>query len=780
MDVFGELATTIALAICAGVVTTIGLSKSRWQNVHTARWIDRVFLLLVIAFVVTYSALALVRYYSFATDTTDLAQYGQMTWNALRGRPFENSLIPDAPLFLAKSFIPIMLAFVPVYAVWSDPASLMVAQVIALASGAFPIYWFARATVGRALGLGVAFAYLVSPVVTQMISYEFHEIALATPLLAYAAFFLLRERYRPFLVTLAVTLLVKEEIAFVTAGIGAFIFLFQRQYRFGFALALFGVAWGAFLLSFVIPFFHGSEPGKFYYFSGGWIAGGASRYSYLGSSFSEIIVTLLTRPDLVLPHLFTREKIQFVLQLCAPLAFLSLLGADIAFLALPTLGYSLLSNFSWQYRMDTAYPAPLLPFLFYAATIGAVRLLRWSDAAPIQRIARQGGLLTMLLVASASNYFLYAHGFGTRGFQPEWYTLTEHSRIGNALLREIPGDAFVIAQNEFLAHLSNRQGLYEIPTIPDFRQADYLFADPTHPWFQVHAGYWRTALDSNFFQIVTQRDGYLIARQMPAAQATTIRFGDQISLLGYTLAPTETVRGGMTLHPILEWRAERTMTTRYVIAVQVIDTRGHVWANDEREPHDGKSPTNHWQVGKTIRDQSTLALPPTMPAGEYQVAIALRDLDGNALGDDTMLTTIQVEKNNASFTARDLRIEQPLQVDMREMRLLGFVPPRATIAPGELLQVGVYWRARGKPQGDYLVAVQLRDASGKIAFEHASRPANDTYPTMQWEIGEVLLDWHDFNLPQNLAPGRYDIVVVLRDRESVLGEIRIASLTVVK
>ena len=81
------------------------------------------------------------------------------------------------------------------------------------------------------------------------------------------------------------------------------------------------------------------------------------------------------------------------------------------------------------------------------------------------------------------------------------------------------------------------------------------------------------------------------------------------------------------------------------------------------------------------------------------------------------------------------------------MRFLGYVPPRETISAGELLQVGLYWRARDKPQGDYIVAVQLRDATGRIAFEHASRPAADAYPTTQWNAGEVLLDWHDFHLP---------------------------------
>jgi len=77
---------------------------------------------------------------------------------------------------------------------------------------------------------------------------------------------------------------------------------------------------------------------------------------------------------------------------------------------------------------------------------------------------------------------------------------------------------------------------------------------------------------------------------------------------------------------------------------------------------------------------------------------------------------------------------------MREMRFLGYVPPRETVSPGEVLRLGLYWRARGKPRGDYTVVVQLRDRLDQVAFEHATQPAAGTYPTSLWDVGEVLLE----------------------------------------
>jgi hypothetical protein len=78
--------------------------------------------------------------------------------------------------------------------------------------------------------------------------------------------------------------------------------------------------------------------------------------------------------------------------------------------------------------------------------------------------------------------------------------------------------------------------------------------------------------------------------------------------------------------------------------------------------------------------------------------------------------------------------------------------------------------------------VQLRDASGRVAFEQANRPANGAYPTTEWNAGEVLLDWHDFELPRDIATGRYRIFVVLRDlgNGQTLGETEISNISIIR
>lgn len=805
MGVFSEFLFVILLSVVLSLVAYLVLSRLRGEELSKGKrlwavWADRAFLVVALSYIGTFTTLAILRYLTFHTGylgvntAWDLGQYGQLIWNSLNGRLLEGTFVRDTASFLGKSFTPILLAFVPLYAVWQSPIVLLIVQVVGLGLGGFPIYWLARQKVGHAFALAIALAYYLNPGLEHIGLTEFHEIALAVPLLAYAMFFLLCKHYKGFLVCLGLAFLVKEEIALIGIMFGVYIFLFQRKRWFGLGVAGFSAAWVVFLLQYLIPTFRGTEyGGTFYYFGEGVIGGGGTRYGYLGHGILEILTTLVTRPDWVLQHILIPDKIAYGLHLLVPLAFLPIIGIEIFTLTFPTFAYSLLSTYALQYEIRSYYFSPLLPFLFFAAILGLQRLLGWAaHRSWIGSTAWQGALATGLVAASVGSYLLQAPGPFARYFQPERYVIDAHTRLGNDLTSSIPSEAVVIGQNEFLAQLSNRQSLYEIPVIPDYRQADYLFADSTLGWYSVHDGYWKSYRSNGYFETVVDQDGYWIGKRKSPDHPRLVRFGDAITFLGYSIVPTSTLRGGMKLQPVASWRAEQPIAERYKIAVRLVDAQGHLWAVEDREPDDGFTPTNQWRPGKPVGDQYTLQLPPTIPAGDYTITIAVHpigdgeelpalDETGNALGTQPIIGTVKIEKNKDSFLASDLWwIEQPLYVDMREMRFLGFDLPRKVVEPGAVLPIGLYWRARSKPQGDYAVAVELRDADGRVVVDQSNRPANGTYPTTQWDIGEVLLDWHDLALPQNISEGDYRVWVLLRDANTgqLIGETQISTVTV--
>ena len=76
---------------------------------------------------------------------------------------------------------------------------LLVVQAVAIALGAVPVYWLARKHLGSAhAGVGFALAYLLYPATGWLTLNEFHPVALATPLLLFAFWYLDEDRLLPF------------------------------------------------------------------------------------------------------------------------------------------------------------------------------------------------------------------------------------------------------------------------------------------------------------------------------------------------------------------------------------------------------------------------------------------------------------------------------------------------------------------------------------------------------------------------------------------------------
>ena len=97
--------------------------------------------------------------------------------------------------------------------------------------------------------------------------------------------------------------------------------------------------------------------------------------NYYMCTLGEVIRTVVTHPDTVLQIVATERKGSFLWQLLVPLVGLPLLGFPAILLALPTLAYSLLSDYEFQTSIRYHYTAPLIPFLFLA-TVVALRGLR--------------------------------------------------------------------------------------------------------------------------------------------------------------------------------------------------------------------------------------------------------------------------------------------------------------------------------------------------------------------------------------------------------------------
>jgi uncharacterized membrane protein len=454
------------------------------------------------AYAAGFAALSALRHEAFVTGRFDLGNMVQAVWSTAHGHPLRMTDLHGEQISrLAAHVDPILVLFAPLWWVWPSPHLLLVVQACAVALGAIPVFLLARkhlASSRAALGFGLA--YLLYPATGWLTLNEFHPVALATPLLLFAFWYLDEDRLLPFALFAIAAATCKEEIALVVAGFGIWYALAHRRWPAGAAIAFAGAAWGAVAIAVVIPHYNAGAESDFY-----------GRYSEVGGSAGGILKTALMHPLRIAEAALSARDLHYLLQLVAPLAALCLLAPVVLVAALPELAINLLSSTTTQTSIHFHYTAGLIPPLVIAAIFGAKRLSRWT--LPVAYV--------IVLAALVGNYRLgpipgWRHLPGGQTFQATAARVTVHDRIADRALRLIPGDAVVSATNTLGAHLSARGRVLSFPFIED---SQWVAADETQPGYAdryapIPTATQLAALRRNpEWRLVFEEDGILVFRR---------------------------------------------------------------------------------------------------------------------------------------------------------------------------------------------------------------------------------------------------------------------------
>jgi len=453
----------------------------------------------IASFAAGFSALSVLRHDAFATGRFDLGNMVQAVWSTAHGHPLRVTDLRGAQVLRLGAHVdPVLALFAPLWWIWPSPNLLLVAQDVALAFGAWPVFLLARKHLrsGRA-GVAFALAYLLYPATTWTALNEFHPVALATPLLLAAIWALDEDRLWSFAVFALLAATTKEEIPLVVSALGIWYVLARGRRGAGAAIAAAGLAWSTVALAVVIP--HFNEQGPAFY----------GRYSEIGGSPSGVVHTALHDPGRLLSVAFDHAGIHYLLDLVLPLAGLCLLS-PLALVALPELVLNLLSSAPPQTSIHFHYVAGEIPPLVAAAIFGA------------KRLARRPAATAALLAALAGNYVLGAMPVwralpGGETLQANAQDVTRHDRIAARALRLIPEHAVVSATNSLGAHLSARRRILSFPFLQD---ATWVAADETQPGYSDRIAPLPTAAQlvwlrrNPAWRLVFEQDGVLVFRRV--------------------------------------------------------------------------------------------------------------------------------------------------------------------------------------------------------------------------------------------------------------------------
>lgn len=405
--------------------------------------------------------LAVRRHNEFLSHRFDLGNVTQAVWSSAHGRLLELTLGTgeQAPR-LASHVDPALLLFVPFWWIHASPATLVVVQALALASGLYPVVRLAAKYVGSPLAVALIGAwYLTFPWLLWNAFNDVHAVTLAIPLLLYAIWSLDEDRLGRFAVFGALALLTGELVGLTLAAIGVWYALRYRR-RLGIGIALVSAGWTAFCLAVVIPAFH-DGPSPFY-----------NRFESVGGSPTGVLETLFTDPGALWAAATSQADVKYLILILLPTAFVAL-GEPLLLLAVaPQLGLNVLSDFWSTTQPMFQYVSPLLPPLFVASILAVGRVPGRG------RVAVAAAMLGVSLACLAAKPPIP----GEQDFVFAYADSAKRTAAMRDAIDLVPADAPVTSTNRLGAHLSERRTIY---LFPERSTATWAVLDMRDPWLQV-------------------------------------------------------------------------------------------------------------------------------------------------------------------------------------------------------------------------------------------------------------------------------------------------------
>ncbi len=268
----------------------------------------------------------------------------------------------------------------------------------------------------------------------------------------------------------------------------------------------------------------------------------------------------------------------------------------------------------------------------------------------------------------------------------------------------------------------------------------------------------------------------LSALPMEHSQEATL--GDAARLLGYSATPGPLLPGNdLTIN--LFWQAlPGAANTDLSAFVQLLDRQGQVATAWEGPPVPWR-PTGDWQPDELLRSQHTLRLPATLAAGDYSLVSGLFDpatgerlpatwrsgpfgiLRGSV--QQAELGQVRIDTHKLTTAAPEPRVTTDANLE-RLGKLVGYDLATSRVAPGETMDLILYWQPNETTGERLTVFVHLVDEQGVIIGQSDQEPASGSRPTSSWLPDEFIADRHSVRVQNNALLGPATLLVGLYDR----------------
>ncbi len=373
---------------------------------------------------------------------------------------------------LGDHFHPLLVLLGPVWALWPSGLTLLLLQALLFAVATWPLTRLAVERHGAGFGAVFGLAFGLGWGLQSAVAAQFHEIAIAVPLVAFALTAYLRGDLVRCVLWAAPLVFVKEDLGLTAAALGLLIaWRHPAARRLGLGLAAWGILWTVLATAVILPALNPSD-----------------QYDY-----TSRLTGLLTP--------FTPVEKWVTLAMLVATAGVVGLRSPLMLLMLPTLAWRFAGDVPYYWGWQWHYSAILMPIAFAALL----------DAVPATRLRRNAALGVAVAVTLVLGTALPL----TTLVRPASYDRTWRWDPAQRVIAAIPEGATVDADLTLLAYLAPTTTVYWVGNANPVPQ--FVVVDGYSPWWGGHppddVAAWASARFGVPFELVLDDGEFWVARR---------------------------------------------------------------------------------------------------------------------------------------------------------------------------------------------------------------------------------------------------------------------------
>ncbi|MFL5304711.1 MAG: DUF2079 domain-containing protein [Polyangia bacterium] len=464
----------------ASLRTRLVLPVSRaLARLSTVRWLPFTIVVLGwVGYTIYFSVITLQHHFRLETMGWDLGIENNLVWNAAHfNRPlFKTSIIggPESThLGFHETYISYLMGIF--YRLAPRPQTLLVYQAAVVGGAALPLYAFARRHVGDWTACLLSILLLMYAPLQGSNLYDFHYLPFA-PFFLWWCLWALESR-RNVMATIAVilTLANREDMSALLMVVGLYLVLTGERPRAGLLVAAISAVYFVVVKLILMPHFLNGYPAYINQYEGLLPEG--------DTGFGGVLKTVFANPAFTMTNLLERDKLVYVLEIVAPLAFFPWRRPIALLCVVPGFIFTMLAtHYPPLIQISFQYTAYWTSFLFIAI-VANLAWIRRNEAAGLPGATRSR---RAWLVVMTAGVLITSYQFGVvlqrhtawGGFSPFRVGVTQADRTRHddlySLIAKIPQDASVAASESVVAHISSRKNAYSLRVA--FNEADYVLA----------------------------------------------------------------------------------------------------------------------------------------------------------------------------------------------------------------------------------------------------------------------------------------------------------------